>query len=298
MKYTSLFFLLLATCFCGDAQQLQTSSFYELYSVLHNPGTAGSKRKPVIGGSFRTQWRNMPDGPRTGLVYGQAYLAKAKIGLGGYLYNDVTGPTSRTGLQMAYAYYIPVNEEQRISFGFEARLQELRFDRVKLQTQLGSLDPVFLNLSNRLKADAGFGLSYTTPVLQVGASVSQLVQTKYDLYERTGTPAEQSKFYRHYYLHGNYTFKTDEEMKIIPTALFIYLPNAPLEMQTGVRIDYNNILWYGLSWRARQGWMLSAGVNVNERFTIGYSFDLYTSPLSIFESGSTGHEVLLQYSFR
>jgi type IX secretion system PorP/SprF family membrane protein len=297
MKYLLFGFLLLTgSAVCG--QQLNTSSFYDLHPVLHNPATAGSRKTAMVGASFKKQWSSMPGSPQSGVVYGQTFLPTARIGVGGYLYHDVTGPTSRTGLQMAWAYHVPLSDDQRLSFGFEARLQQLGFDRAKLQAQLGAIDPVLLNMGNRLKADAGFGVAYTSSTLQLGASVSQLVQSKYKLYEVYGTSAAQSRLYRHWYFHGAYSWKVDEATLFIPHALFIYLPNAPAEVQTGVRIAHSDLLWYGLSWRFRQGWIINAGMNLNKKFKIGYSFDLYQSPMSIYEKGSTGHELLLQYAWK
>lgn len=297
MKHRYLFVLLTLTFFTGKAQQLNTSSFYELYAVLHNPATAGGSRHALMGSSLKKQWSSMPGNPQTGLVYGQTYLPKAKLGLGGYLYHDVTGPTSRTGLQMAYAYHIPVKEASSFSFGLEARLQQLRFDRAKLQAALGTLDPVATASSNRLKADAGVGVAFTSPTLQIGAAVSQLVQSNYQLYEMAGTRAQQSRLYRHFYLHGAYSWQVDEETKITPNGLLIYLPNAPLEVQSGLRVNHNNLFWYGLNYRVRQGWMISGGVKLKQKFSIGYSFDIYSSPLTIYEKGSSGHELMLHYEF-
>lgn len=297
MKHLAFLLLLIVAGRTGSSQQLNTSSFSELAPVLHNPATTGSSRHAFLGSSFKTQWSSMPGKPQTALLYGQAFLPAARLGLGGYLYHDVTGPTARTGLQMAYAYHIPFKEGQSLSFGLEARLQQLSFDREKLQAELGGADPVAMGLRNRLKADGGFGIAYTSPTLQVGASVSQLVQTKYQLYEMIGNTTEQSKLYRHWYLHGAYTFLSDDETKIIPNLLLIYLPNAPLEMQSSVKVEHNHLFFYSLGWRRNQGWMLSAGVKPTEKLTIGYAFDLYASPVSLYESGSSGHELLLQYQF-
>jgi type IX secretion system PorP/SprF family membrane protein len=294
MKYLLPLLLFLTGLTCS-AQQLNTTSFYELYTVLHNPATAGSAQHGIIGASFKTQWQSIPGSPKTALVYGQTFLSSSNLGVGGYLYHDVTGPTSRTGLQMAYAYHIRVKEKSSLSFGLEARLQQLRFDMAKLLAELGGIDPVTTDLSNRQKADAGFGIAYTSPKWQVGASVTQLLQTKYKLYEVAGTLSEQSRFYRHYYLHAAYKWKSDEATHLIPNVLFIYLPNAPLEIQTGLRVAHDDLLWYGLNWRWRQGWMVAAGVKLKKKFSIGYSFDLYKSPRSIYEKGSTGHELLLLY---
>ncbi|HEU4469925.1 MAG TPA: PorP/SprF family type IX secretion system membrane protein [Flavisolibacter sp.] len=297
MKRILYLFIVLLSATLSNAQQLHSSSFYDMHGTLHNPATAGSLRHGVLGGSFRTQWSGMPGSPQTGLVFGSTYLTKAKLGLGGYLYSDVTGPTKRTGLQMSYAYHIPMKNEASLSLGVEARVQQFSYDRAKLQGSLGGIDPVIAGDQRRLRGDAGFGVAYTAEDFQVGASVSQLVQSKLSLYEGAGNPSEEARLYRHYYFHGNYTWNIDGVTTVTPNLLFIYLPNAPLEAQGGARIEHNKLFWYGLSYRVRQAWMVSAGVRVKQKLNIGYSFDIYTSPLSVYDQGSNGHEIMLRYEF-
>ena len=297
MKRLQLLAVVLLAAIVSNGQQLTASSFYDMYGTLHNPATAGSQKHGVLGGLFRTQWSGMPGAPQTGLLFGSTYLQKSKIGLGAYLYNDVTGPTTRNGLQMAYAYHIPMKNDASFSLGVEARVQQFTYDKSSLQGSLGPNDPVIQGNEKRFKGDAGFGVAYTSSKLQLGASVSQLVQSKLNLYEGTGSTDEEAKLYRHYYLHGNYNWQVDNVTKIIPNLLFIYLPNAPLEAQGGARVEHNNLFWYGLTWRANQAWLISAGVRIKEKFNIGYSFDIYTTPLSIYDKGSNGHEIMLRYDF-
>jgi type IX secretion system PorP/SprF family membrane protein len=235
--------------------------------------------------------------PQTGLIFGNTYLKKSKIGLGGYVYSDVTGPTKRTGLAASFAYHIPMKNNGDFSLGLEARAFQFSFDRAKLSSSLSVPDPVLAGSEDRIKGDAGFGAAYTGKKFQIGASVSQLIQSKLNLYEGTGNTNEDSKLYRHYYLHSRYIWNVDNVTKIIPNILFIYLPNAPLEFQGGARVEHNNLFWYGLSLRANQSWMISAGLKIKQKFTIGYSFDIYTTPLSIYDKGSNGHEVMLRYDF-
>ena len=297
MKKIFWLLLLFPGLYSAQAQQLSASAHQDLYGLLHNPATAGSAKHGQIGASFRSQWSGMPGSPQTGLIFGSTYLQKNKIGLGGYLYNDVTGPTRRTGLQMAYAYHVALDEESGFSLGIETRLQQFSFDRAKLEQSLGAIDPTIMGNANRFKADAGFGVAYTSSKMQAGLSVSQLVQSRLNLYEGTGNTTEKAKLYRHYYGHGNYTFDVDGENRITPSLLFIYLPNAPLEMQAGARIEHRELFWYGLAWRMRQSWILSAGVRAGEKLRIGYSFDFYKTPISVYDKGSYGHEVLLRYDF-
>ena len=159
------------------AQQLMTSSLYELQGNLHNPALAGLRQQSVLGASYRSMWSGIEGSPLTALVYGSTFLQKAGIGIGGYLYSDVTGPTSRRGIQTSYAYHIPMKNGAHLSVGLEARFQQFAIDKAMLIDALGS-DPVMGGAANRFKGDAGLGVAYSDAKWQIGASVSQLIQSK------------------------------------------------------------------------------------------------------------------------
>jgi len=52
----------------------------------------------------------------------------------------------------------------------------------------------------------------------------------------------------------------------------------------------------GLGYRVKQIFMLSAGVNVNKKFTIVYSFDIFNTLINVFDANSNAHEMLLRYN--
>ena len=295
MKKIVMALLTVCLVFQAGAQQLQTSSFYDMQGVLHNPSTAGVNFSKMIGATYRTQWSGISGAPRTANVFGSFDLPDQKLGLGGYLYSDKTGPTSRTGLQLAVAKHIPVGDDGNFSLGIEGRFQQFSINKGELSSELGN-DPAIGAANNRFKADAGFGMSYTNKKFQVGASVSQLLQSKLDFYEGNLSTGAQARLYRHYYFHGSYNWQTDAETVIRPNVLVIYLPNAPTEVQTGVRVEHKSVFWWGAAWRWKQQVMLSAGVNVGKNFNIGYSFDVYQRPVQTVYGGLFGHEFLLRYS--
>ena len=279
----------------GNAQQLHTTSFYEVQGIIHNPSMAGSTGKGMIGATYRSQWSGISGAPKTATIFGSIALPEHNIGLGGYLYNDKTGPTSRTGIQLAFAKHVPVGNGGKFSLGIEARAQQYSIDREKLAQTIGA-DPAFGDADNKFKFDAGFGISFTNDKFQVGASVSQLIQSKLAYYTGSLSTTEEGRLYRHYYLHGSYKWTIDETV-ITPNFLMIYLPNAPLDLQGGVRVEHNQLFWWGVGYRAQQSFMLSAGLNVNKKYTIGYSFDIYKDPVSTFDAGGNAHEILLKYNF-
>jgi len=90
--------------------------------------------------------------------------------------------------------------------------------------------------------------------------------------------------------------QVDNSTTITPNFLVIYLPNAPTEYQFGARVEHMEKFWWGLGYRVKQSFMLSAGVNVNKKFTIGYSFDIFNTPVSVFDANANAHEMLLRYN--
>jgi hypothetical protein len=267
MKRLLLFALNLLVFIDCRSQQLQTSSLYEMQSLLHNPATAGLFQDNLIGASYRTQWSGISGSPRTAMLFGSYNLKKENVGLGGYLFSDVTGPTSRTGLSASFAKHLKMKDGSVWSVGIEAR---------GLQ----------------------FGIAYQKNDLRLGASVSQLVQSKLGFYNGTTTLAEEARLYRHYYFHGSYSWQIDESTEITPNLMVIYLPNAPVEVQGGFRVEHKQLFWWGLGFRSKQSAILSAGLQMQKRISFGYSFDIYRTPLSLFDGGSNAHELMLRLQLK
>lgn len=294
-----LLFISLSLIFIIDSsgQQLNTSSLYEMQSLLHNPGTAGLFQDNMVGASYRSQWTGISGSPRTAMVFGSYNLKKENAGISGYLFTDKTGPTSRTGLSASFAKHLKMQDGSVWTVGIEARALQFGIDRAKLSATLGA-DPALGNAENRFKFDAGLGVAYQKNNLRLGTSVSQLVQSKLGFYNGTTTLSEEARLYRHYYFHGSYSWKVDESTEITPNFLVIYLPNAPTEIQGGVKVEHKDLFWWGLGFRTKQSAILSAGVNIQQRLNLGYSFDIYRTPLSLFDGGANAHELMLRLQIK
>jgi type IX secretion system PorP/SprF family membrane protein len=296
MKKLIIGLVILTAAVTTRAQQLQTSSFYDMQGVFHNPGMAGIRANNFVGFTYRTQWSGISGAPKTATAFGSFALPKHQIGIAANIYNDKTGPTSRTGIQLSIAKHIALPNNAKFSLGIENRLHQYAINKSKLQETLGN-DPVLGGSENRFKYDAGFGIAYSSEKIELGASVAQLVQSKLDFYSGNLTRSEEGRLYRHYYFNGAYHWNTDGTTTISPNFLVIYLPNAPTEFQIGARVEHNKTLWWGLGYRTKQSFMASAGVNINKNISIGYCYDDYLTPLSGFDGGSNGHEFILKYNF-
>jgi type IX secretion system PorP/SprF family membrane protein len=296
MKKYYIAIAIFITTLHASAQQIQLSSFYDLQGLLHNPAMAGALNKNIVAVAYRSQWSGINGGPKTATVFGSVALPKFGAGVGGYIFNDATGPISRRGVAADFAKHININEHSKFSLGIELKVQQFVVDKTKFTSEF-QVDPVLGNAGNSTKFDAGFGVAYVDENFQIGASVSQLIQSKLQLYSGNLNRTDEARLYRHYYLHGAYTWNVDESNKVIPNAVVTYLPNAPMELQGGINVEHKNLLWVGVGARLRQSYTLTAGVIVKDNFRIGYSFDSYKTPLSVFDGGFNAHEIALRYQF-
>jgi type IX secretion system PorP/SprF family membrane protein len=296
MKKTYIAIFAVLISFTTTAQQIHLSSFYDLQGLLHNPAMAGVNSKNTVAATYRSQWSGINGGPKTATIFGSFNLPKFDAGVGGYIFNDVTGPTARKGIVFDIAKHINVNEKAKFSLGIELKLQQYSIDKSKFSTSFLT-DPVLGAGDKKTKFDAGFGASYVSEKFQIGVSVAQLVQTKLQFYSGNLNRSQEARLYRHYYLHSNYKWQVDEDTKIIPNLLVTYLPNAPLELQGGINVEHKKIFWWGVGLRLKQSYTLTAGIIIKDKYRIGYSFDAYQTPLSVFDGGFNAHEIALKYEF-
>ena len=111
IKMKRILILVFMICFLGalKAQQLPQITQYMNNNYLINPAIAGMYDYYQVNTTIRNQWAGMNQGPRTSVIsiYGKH---NNHVGLGGTVYNDVTGPTSRAGGSASYTYAFQVTK--------------------------------------------------------------------------------------------------------------------------------------------------------------------------------------------
>lgn len=280
----------------GTAQQLHFTSQYLQHNSMYNPAAAGIANKNMIGISYRSMWSSFPGNPRTFMVYGDAALTKMNAGLGAYAYRDETGPTSRTGLQLAYSYHITSKDQKNtLGLGLEMRALQFAIDKGKLSEALAN-DPLMAGASNKTAIDAGAGVYFTNQKLSIGAAVSQLIQSKLQLADVPGSK-QGGKLYRHYNVTANYKIQTGDNVYIIPNAMLRFIENSPSEYNVGALVNYQDKVWWGLNWQFEQYWSIQAGFKILQHVGLTYSYDYYNTPIGIFTDGSGAHEIGLRFDF-
>ncbi len=127
-----LFCLILFPAANVFSQQHSLADLYLLDKIYLNPAYTGTTVRMPVKLSTRQQWAQLNQGPSTqafsihkrirnasfrfterGFI-NRGNNSRGNVGLGGFIFNDKSGAMSRTGLQIAYAYHIPL-ENARLS---------------------------------------------------------------------------------------------------------------------------------------------------------------------------------------
>jgi len=307
MKKLSLLIasLLIGSTVVWGQQDPQFSQFmYDRLSI--NPGFAGSKDAICATLLGRQQWSGLSGQPSTGLLNVSAPISSIKSGIGASVYLDEIGPQSTTAFRLSYAYHIKISGTTKLSLGVGLGLlssslssdwRAFDYDDngnvIGGSLGTGAGDRAINQQSQQASTfDASFGAYLYNPKYYVGISAVHLNQG--DLSELNIEVA------RHLYFMGGYNFELTPMITLTPNTL-VKTDLSSTQVDVNATATYNNSFWLGVSYRLEDAIAPMAGYNYNfpdgkSNLRIGYSYDLTTSELNTYSSGS--HELMLGYCYK
>lgn len=293
------FFLIFALLFFPSArtQQLPVLTQYMFNQMTFNPGFAGSTGGICVNGLIREQWIGFKDNEGNKIAPESIFLtvdAPVKFlhgALGGSILSERIGFFNNIGVKIGYAFRMDLGAGE-FSAGIQANLMNYRIDFSKFDGHIiDPNDPVFVEANEKtdLTIDADLGLYYEVPdKYYIGFSSGQLFQSK----------AKNSYYQqrRTYYLTGGYNWMLPNHpsFEIKPSAIFVY-DGAAFTFNIAALVAYNKKFWGGLEYRFQDAIAVLVGANIKS-FHVGISYDINTSALSRYNSGSI--EVMLGYCFK
>jgi len=276
-------------------QQLPLYSQYLLNSFVINPATAGINEYSLIQTNIRYQWMGFNDAPRTYIISANIPVTPKKIGMGGLIYSDETGPIIRSGINLAYAYHIEMGNELILSMGMFGGLMQYRVNGVEILLADEEERYLFDGVETATVPDASFGTYLYDDFGYLGFSFNHLFQNP--LRKNLFIKDSESFGYlsNHLFITGGYRFELNSSWDIEPSAHLKLVKPLPAQIDLSVRVFYQKEVWLGLQYRTQDAAILAAGYEYKERLIIGYSYDFTISNIKNYSSGS--HEVMLGYKF-
>lgn len=273
------------------SQQLPQFSQRMFDETTFNPAINGTKEYSSIKLHHRSQWIGFSQAPSTQSISFDGILNQ-KMGAGGSIINDITGPTRKFGICLAYSYHVKT-ESFNLSFGLSGTFLQTGIDGTKVNLQQNG-DPIIAeNLSDKAwKPDAGFGAYLYNEKFYAGIGIQQLFQSKFRIDGLEGINAEMP-LVRHYYLNSGYKITIDENWDAEPSILFSGTIGSPAALDFNIKTEYRNKFITGISYRVNDAVVLLAGYKLQEVLSLYYSYDMLISKLRKYNSGS--HELMLVF---
>jgi len=282
-------------CVSCSAQQIEQFTQPNFSHFLFNPAAAGKGGTPEFVFKYRTQWVGAFDGkePTTQILsFDTRFKNNFKnLGIGAVIFNDVTGPSNRLGIELAYSYKLKLGESGgKLALGFSGFLLNYSINTNKL-VLADPDDPALFDLeNNRIGADANAGIYLYDKNYYVGLSAAQLFQNK--LIFNTNEIG-YVQLARHYYVIAGYIYDLSDNMEFEPSVLVKAVQAAPVQYDINARLIYDKNYWLGINFRPGESLGGYLGLVFNDRWKLGYSYDYTTSSLSAVSNGS--HEIMLGF---
>lgn len=270
-----------------QAQQFPLYSQYMFNPFILNPAVAGSDEKIPVVATVRRQWTGIKDAPVTQSLSAHAYTGQY-VGLGLNIFNEVAGPSRRTGLSFSAARHFQVNKasDTWFSFGLSGIFYQFGFDPNKLHFDQPN-DPVITTAAiSKFIPDAAAGVYLYNSQYYIGLSAQNLVQTPvnlFDIQDKNYNPVS-----RVYFLSAGYEFVVSDNLSIEPSTLVRKVFAAPYQIDLNVKATIVKHFTAGVSYRSHDAVVALAGVNIPSIF-VGYSYDITLNPLKSYSKGT--HEI-------
>ena len=280
---TSLLLVSLVSFSQQDSQYTQ----YMYNTININPAYAGSRGVLSVFGLHRSQWVGLDGAPVTNAITINSPIENTNLGVGLSFVNDRLGPTDQNNISADVSHTIKTSETYKLSFGVKGSIDLFSFDASKLN--IYTADNSLQTYSNRFSPNIGAGIYLHSDNSYLGFSIPNIFETK--RYSDSDYAVYKEKM--NYYLIGGYVFELNSNLKFKPAFLSKLVEGAPLQLDLSANFLFNDKFTLGAAWRWSAAASLMAGFQINDGLYIGYGYDLDTTNLANYNSGS--HELFLRF---
>ena len=287
MKTRILIFALLFTGMLSHAQQDAQFTQYMYNTINVNPAYAGSRGALSMFALYRTQWVGLDGAPVTSTVSMNTPLNESNLGLGVSLINDKIGPTTENTFSADLSYTIPTSETWKLSFGIKATANLFDLDATKLNP-VDATDPSLQNY-NTFSPNIGAGVYWHSDKAYVGFSIPNFIET--NRYDDNEVAIFKERV--NYYLIAGHVFDLSSDIKFKPALLTKVVTGSPLQLDVSANFMFFEKFVVGAAYRWDAAVSALAGFQVTDGLYIGYGYDMETTRLRTYNSGS--HEIFLRF---
>ncbi|MGL2986930.1 PorP/SprF family type IX secretion system membrane protein [Flavobacterium sp. RSSA_27] len=288
MKTKVITFITMLLAMVSYSQQDAQFTQYMYNTININPAYAGSRGAMSIFALHRTQWVGLDGAPTTNTASIHTPLNNSSMGIGLSFVNDRIGPVDENTISADLSYTLQASENFKLSFGMKATANLFNLNVNKLNPA-DQGDAQFQNLRNVFTPNIGAGIYLHSDKAYVGLSVPNFIQT--NRYDDNDVAIFKDRI--NYYLIGGYVFDLSNDIKFKPAFLTKLVEGSPLQVDVSANFMFVEKVVLGVAYRWSAAMSAMVGFQVTDGMYIGYGYDLETTNLENYNSGS--HEIFLRY---
>ena len=289
------FFIILLGLFAFSSYAQQDAQFTQyMYNTINiNPAYAGSRGVLSVFGLHRTQLVGLDGAPTTNSFSINTPVNNSNVGLGLSVINDRIGPSDESSISADVSYSIKTSETFKLSFGVKgtANLLNIDFSKVSKYNPYDNLGQY--NIDNKFSPNVGAGIYYHSNKTYVGFSVPNFLETEHYNKSSSSPSTSVASERMHYHFIAGHVFDLNETIKFKPAVLTKLVQGTPLQVDASANFLFNEKFVLGAAYRWDAAASLLAGFQVSKSWFIGYSYDMETTKLANYNSGS--HEIFLRF---
>lgn len=289
-------FILVLVSSAVYAQQNATYSQYMFNGLAINPAYAGSHEALSVSALARFQNVGLSGAPNTQTFTAHSPLINNRVGVGLLVIHDELSVIGQTGVHFSYAYRLPIKKDKStLSFGLQGGVSMYNAEYTRLElfnnAQNGTPDAAFSQDIRDSRPNIGAGVYYTTPTSYVGLSMPSMMNNVFERGKDFTTVYQNVPII----LTGGHVFTLNRMLKLKPNFLFKMVDGQPVEFDINANMLFDEVLWFGLSYKSSKQIVMLTQFKVNDQFQVGYSYTVSAGPIRTVELGS--HEVMVNYRF-
>jgi len=284
--------ILLLSIASSKGQQLPQYSQYMLNSFAMNPAIAGTQPYFEVASDNRYQWVGITDAPRTYMLTFDGPVTTKHIGIGSYVFTDITGPTRRIGLTATYSYHIKVTHGLNVSLGLATGLLQFAVDGSQIVLDEPGDQALTSQMESVIVPDIGCGIYIYGTHYYLGAASPQIVQSKLKLTSYSGA---QNELATHYYGTAGYKFDLGSHFTLEPALVVKYVNPAPVQFDFSARLLFIKKFWIGAGYRTLDAAYAMVGYVYQDNLTFGYSYDYPLTDIRNYSFGT--NEIFIGIKF-
>ena len=272
------------------SQQDSQYTQYMYNTPLVNPAYAGSRETITAFLLHRNQWVGLEGAPVTNNFSINMPVGDSNFGVGLNFVNDEIGPVAENQISVDLAYFIQISENYKLSLGLKGTGNLFQLDVNKLRIY-DPADPQFQNMNTEFSPNVGAGLYLFSDKTYFGLSVPNFFES----YRYNDNNIEITKEKMHFYFIAGHVFTLSDNIDFKPAVLSKIVEGAPLQADITANFLFFDKLTLGAAYRWDASVSALAGFQISDSWFIGYGYDLETTKLANYNSGS--HEIFLRYEF-